>query len=90
MTTCAFHAYTGTDPCPYCIEAGASVNNKSALAFDQSTKSYRVPGRQAWVDDCPNCASVDLRIYEGEAGSYVWCGTCGARNLESEPNHEPT
>lgn len=80
---CTFHAYSGSGPCPWCIEAGSGVANKSALAFDQSTKSFRLPGRTAWVDDCPNCASTDLRNYEPNdhhPTGYIWCGACGAKS----------
>lgn len=83
MTACSFHAYSGDDPCPYCIESGSEVRVAKALAFDQSTKSFRLPGRLPWVDDCPACASTDLRNYEPNEAyptGYIWCGACGAKD----------
>jgi len=80
---CKFHAYSGTEPCPYCIEAGNEVRISTALAFDQSTKSFRRPDKIEWIDDCPNCASTDLRVYEPNnehPTGYIWCGQCGAKS----------
>lgn len=79
-TTCSFHAFSGDGPCPYCIEAGADVRISTALAFDQSTKSFRIPGRRAWIDDCPNCASTDIRRCVAIMQDFAWCGACGARD----------
>lgn len=80
MTDCRFHAHKGDDPCPHCIEAGGTKRNAKALPFDMSTKSYRIPGRNAWADDCPDCATTDLRINTTKSGvGAVWCSQCGAQ-----------
>lgn len=78
--TCKFHDYSGDEPCPWCLEAGSGQRITTAVAFDQSTKSYQLPGAIPWVTACPHCASSDIRRCVALLQDFAWCGQCGARD----------
>lgn len=60
---CAFHAFTGDGPCPWCDEAAGVVRR-------EWTKLAHA---------CPRCESPDRRRNELADPPYAWCGQCGAR-----------